>query len=182
MSRMNTHRRQKALKYFRSRPDYYDKKTNKYLCVCHGQYCQYKLSEKQVRVNHKDNDNSNDQHRNIEPASHACNIRLGFQQRKKYPKVARERLEYNEPPATMQKNIEIKKTAREWLEANIVEDILMDKAEAVDRLAWACDANVLTIERLLRGLIVNEEATCPYRWHRTGNKEYICLKSFVGPS
>lgn len=145
-------------------------------------HCKYHLTEKEVRVNHKNNDNSDDSHRNIEPTSHACNIRIGFRQRKKYPKVKKERLEYNEPPATMQKNIEIKEAAREWLKENIVEDILMFKDEVVDRLAFVCDANVITIERLLRGLIVNEEVKCPYRWHRVKEKEYVCLKDFAGPS
>ena len=182
MSRMNSFRRQKALAYFRTKDRYYNKDKDQYLCVCGGEHCKEKLTEKEVRVNHKNNDNSNDSHRNIEPTSHACNIRIGFIQRKKYPKVDRDRIKYTEPPATMKKNIEIKKIAKEWLTKNISGEVRMFKAEMVDRLAFVCDANVLTIERLLRGLIVNEEPSCPYMWVRDEEEEFVQLKKFLGPS
>ena len=182
MSRMNSYRRQKALAYFRTIDRYYDKQTKLYQCVCEGQDCRGKLTEKEVRVDHKNNDNSDDRHRNLRPTSHSCNIRLGFIQRKKYPKVARDRIKYTEPPAIMKKNIEIKKIAKEWLTKNISGEVRMFKAEMVDRLAFVCDANVLTIERLLRGLIVNEEPSCPYMWVRDEEEEFVQLKKFLGPS
>ena len=182
MSRMNSYRRQKALAYFRTKDKYYDKEKAVYLCVCEGEHCKEKLTEKEVRVNHRNNDNSNDSHRNLEPVSHSCNIRLGYIQRKKYPKIQHDRVKYTEPPATMKKNMEIKAKAKIWLERNISGEVRMFKSEAVDRLAYVCDANVLTIERLLRGLIVNEEPECPYMWVRDEEEEFIQLKKFLGPS
>jgi len=182
MSNMNSFRRQKALAYFRTKPKYYNKEKDIYLCVCGGEYCKEKLTEKEVRVNHKNNDNSDDSKRNLEPASHPCNVRLGFIQRKKYKKVRRDRVKYNEPPATMKKNIEINQKAKQWLIDTIIGGVKLHKSEVVDRLAWHCDANVLTIERLLRGLIVNEEPSCPYMWAREEEEEFIQLKKFLGPS
>lgn len=179
---MNYQTRQKVLAYFRTKDKYYNKAKDMYECVCGGQDCQGWLTEQEVRVNHKNNNNSDNRRRNLEPTSHSCNVRMGFIQRKKYPKVNRDRIKYNDPPATMKKNIEIKKIAKEWLTKNISGEIRMDKAEMVDRLAYVCDCNVLTIERLVRGLIVNEEPSCPYMWVRDEEEEFVQLKKFLGPS
>ena len=180
---MNSYRRQKALAYFRTKEKFYDKATGLYKCFCGGQDCKGKLTEKEVRVEHKNNDNGDDRPRNIRPASHSCNIRIGFIQRKKYPKTKRETPKYSEPPATMQKNIEIKKIAKPWLNDHITGGIRLSKAEVVRRIAFRTDANIKTIERLLEGLIVNEEPSCPFEFIMDDDEiVYIQQKKFLGPS
>lgn len=72
---MNSRTRQYALSLFRSKKKYYDNSKEKY--ICQGNNCDRLLLGKEVRVDHIDNNNSNNpaDGRNWQPLCHSCNTR-----------------------------------------------------------------------------------------------------------
>ena len=69
MARMNKRNRDKTLAWFRTRTGYYNKSTGSYLC----QECGAPFPEKQICVDHRDNDNTNNHRRNLQPLCRSCN-------------------------------------------------------------------------------------------------------------
>jgi hypothetical protein len=111
-------------------------------------------------IDHIDNNNDNNDLDNLQLLCRSCNSLKN--PRGKYAKPAKQPRDKGDMPYVMRRSIAIGKIATEWMKKTIDDDTRLLKEEVVQRLAFVCDASVITTDRWIRKAVVNEEPECPY--------------------
>lgn len=125
--------RKEALVYFRSRSDYYNKRTKQY--YCQGDNCGRLLTEEETIDDHIDNDNTNNKRTNHQPLCKGCNTHNSgkiMEQQWKIQKRRKKALESglsksNGTSAQLIINNAAEKPFRDWV---------LNKVETYDSISW----------------------------------------------
>jgi hypothetical protein len=129
-------------------------------CNKKGVFIKKKESDLLLLIDHIDNDNDNNDLDNLQLLCRSCN---GLKNpRGKYASPAKQPRDKGEISFMMRKSLTIGRIATEWMKKTIVDDTRLLKEEVVQRLAFVCDASVITTDRWIRKAVVNEEPECPY--------------------
>jgi hypothetical protein len=126
---MNQRNRTKTLLQFRQNPEYYSKEQNRYQCqICGGLF-----NERDIRVDHKDNDNNNNAWSNLQPLCHPDNIQKDKMSKRKKKTAKIVPINNKDESPQMRVNRLAEPMFREWVMEYIKnQDIETTKDEVID--------------------------------------------------
>ena len=163
MARMNKRNRDKTLAYFRTRPHYFNESTGNYIC----QDCGASFSEKRICVDHKDNDNTNNHHRNLQPLCRSCNTLKNIKDPMKKRKPSRVTIK-SFVPETIKRSDRIKRATIKYLETYVTPGERVHIKDAIEFICFEANAEQQAVQRAIE-IQTGTHPNC--RWERFADDE-----------
>ena len=144
MPRMNKRNRDKTLEWFKTRPHYFNHSTGNYIC----QHCGGAFGPNRICVDHKDNNNGNNNHRNLQPLCKSCNTKKNIKDPMK--KQRKPRIAYKPSiPETIKRSDRIKRATIKYLETYVTPGERVHIKDAIEHICFDANAEQQAVQRAL---------------------------------
>ena len=157
MARMNQRKREKTLMYFQTRVNYYIPASGKYVC----QRCGASFEKRRICVDHKDNNNSNNRKRNLQPLCRSCNVKKNKKDPMKKPKQGKHITFKPSIPETIKRSDRIKRATKRYLKEFVTPGERVHIKDAIEHICFEADAEQQAVLRALE-IQTGSHPSCRY--------------------